>query len=255
MIKFFRKIRYNLMETGKTSKYLKYAIGEIILVVIGILIALQINNWNQERLTTREEYKALKNLKEDFNKNHEILTEVMKESTIGISSCLEMLKFTGSKQKPRNEHIFDSILNKIFISPAFKPINGTLDELINSGKLNIISNENLRKQLSTWHPHIEFVKERYDETNQNEKYTNEFMIANGSWLNADQLTTVNRTVKFPKSGFSVNNSDLLNKLEFENLIENMAIGFDNYLITLAETSTLLNDVLALINLEIEKFDD
>ena len=50
MIKFFRKIRYNLMETGKTSKYFKYAIGEIILVVIGILIALQINNWNEKRL-------------------------------------------------------------------------------------------------------------------------------------------------------------------------------------------------------------
>jgi hypothetical protein len=45
MIKFFRQIRFKLMETGKTSKYFKYAIGEIVLVVIGILIALQINNW------------------------------------------------------------------------------------------------------------------------------------------------------------------------------------------------------------------
>jgi len=50
MIKFFRQIRYNLMEQNKTGKYLKYAIGEIMLVVIGILIALSINNWNQNRL-------------------------------------------------------------------------------------------------------------------------------------------------------------------------------------------------------------
>lgn len=49
MIKFFRKIRQNLLSEGKTGKYLKYAIGEIILVVIGILIALQINNWNENR--------------------------------------------------------------------------------------------------------------------------------------------------------------------------------------------------------------
>ena len=48
MIKFFRKIRYDLME-NKTEKYFKYAIGEIILVVFGILIALQINNWNENR--------------------------------------------------------------------------------------------------------------------------------------------------------------------------------------------------------------
>ena len=49
MIKFFRKIRQDLLSKGKTGKYLKYAIGEIILVVIGILIALQINNWNEDR--------------------------------------------------------------------------------------------------------------------------------------------------------------------------------------------------------------
>ena len=47
MIQFFRKIRFNLMEKNKTGKYLKYAIGEIVLVVLGILIALQINNWNE----------------------------------------------------------------------------------------------------------------------------------------------------------------------------------------------------------------
>jgi len=59
MIKFFRKIRYDLMEKNKTGKYLKYAIGEIVLVVIGILIALQINNWNEERKTNSKERRML----------------------------------------------------------------------------------------------------------------------------------------------------------------------------------------------------
>ena len=49
MIKFFRKIRYQLLGEGKTGKYLKYAIGEIVLVVIGVLIALSINNWNEHK--------------------------------------------------------------------------------------------------------------------------------------------------------------------------------------------------------------
>ncbi|WP_282124317.1 hypothetical protein [Algibacter mikhailovii] len=60
MIKFFRKIRKNLLSEGKTGKYMKYAFGEIILVVIGILIALQINNWNQERLNNNDIRNKLK---------------------------------------------------------------------------------------------------------------------------------------------------------------------------------------------------
>ena len=62
MIKFFRKIRYNLMEQNKTGKYLKYAIGEIVLVVIGILIALSINNWNENRKEMQVQLQLLKEL-------------------------------------------------------------------------------------------------------------------------------------------------------------------------------------------------
>ncbi|HAT67789.1 MAG TPA: hypothetical protein DCS66_24850, partial [Flavobacteriaceae bacterium] len=66
MIKFFRKIRQNLISQGKTAKYLKYAIGEIALVVIGILIALQINNWNETRKEKKVETVILSILLEDL---------------------------------------------------------------------------------------------------------------------------------------------------------------------------------------------
>ena len=59
MIKIFRKIRQNLVMENKTGRYFKYAIGEIILVVIGILIALQINNWNEARLKSNKESQIL----------------------------------------------------------------------------------------------------------------------------------------------------------------------------------------------------
>ena len=66
MIKFFRRIRQNLIMENKTSKYFKYAIGEIVLVVIGILIALQINNWNENRKDKIKEHAYLTNLKKDI---------------------------------------------------------------------------------------------------------------------------------------------------------------------------------------------
>jgi len=71
MIKFFRKIRQNLLSEGKTGKYFKYAIGEIVLVVIGILIALQINNWNTNKINQSESKKFNQRLLNEFVGNLE----------------------------------------------------------------------------------------------------------------------------------------------------------------------------------------
>ena len=73
MIKFFRHIRRSLINQNKMGKYFKYAIGEIILVVIGILIALQINNWNQNRLNEDLESLYYKRLLDDVREEKQIL--------------------------------------------------------------------------------------------------------------------------------------------------------------------------------------
>ena len=74
-MKFYRKIRQKLLSEGKTSKYFRYAIGEILLVMIGILLALQVNNWNDRRIEAKREQTILKNLHAEFNDN---LTELQR---------------------------------------------------------------------------------------------------------------------------------------------------------------------------------
>jgi hypothetical protein len=93
MIKFFRKIRYDLMEINKTGKYLKYAIGEIVLVVIGILIALSINNWNESR-------KQEQNLKIVYH----LINNDLKKDNIEIDSILFNLK--------KREKILDKVMSQ-----------------------------------------------------------------------------------------------------------------------------------------------
>lgn len=75
MIKFFRHIRKSLVEQNKMSKYFKYAIGEILLVVIGILIALQINNWNENRKRLQKERELYLNIIKDLDEEHKVLQE------------------------------------------------------------------------------------------------------------------------------------------------------------------------------------
>ena len=73
MIKFFRNIRKNLVNEGKTSKYLKYALGEIVLVIIGILMALQINNWNENRKEQKLELYLLNQIKTDIQSDSSLI--------------------------------------------------------------------------------------------------------------------------------------------------------------------------------------
>ncbi len=77
MIKFFRKIRYELVEKNKTGKYLKYAIGEIILVMIGILLALQVNNWNENRKLDSKINSVFKIIKSDLVSDIETIDKVL----------------------------------------------------------------------------------------------------------------------------------------------------------------------------------
>jgi hypothetical protein len=105
MIKFFRKIRYDLMEKNKTGNYLKYAIGEIILVMIGILLALQINNWNEKRLQNQ----SLKNI-------YTIIAEDLKNDIADINVIL--------KNKKEIEPVFNKILDGLMIKENYNNCDG-----------------------------------------------------------------------------------------------------------------------------------
>src|SRR5210317_2353909 len=92
MIKFFRRIRQQLITDNKLSKYIIYALGEIILVVIGILIALQINNSNEDRKQRKQELHYLKNLKTDLNLNISELDKYIEVRNSRIESAKYVLE-------------------------------------------------------------------------------------------------------------------------------------------------------------------
>ena len=92
MIKFFRHIRKSLLMENKTAKYFKYAIGEIILVVIGILIALQLNNANEERKLKEKESHALTEIVSDLSHNVSELNKLVGNDTIALGRVGQQMK-------------------------------------------------------------------------------------------------------------------------------------------------------------------
>jgi hypothetical protein len=145
MIKFFRHIRQRLLSDGKTRKYFKYAIGEIILVVIGILIALSINNWNEQRKESVKEQAILKRLENEFGINKEQLLNKIKHRNDIIHNCTRLLEY----YKRPNKNSVDSILVYLssIVPTTFDPID---NDLVSSGNIEILKNEELKKLLINW---------------------------------------------------------------------------------------------------------
>jgi hypothetical protein len=128
------------MNQNKTTKYFKYAIGEIILVVIGILIALSINNWNEYRKEREEEQKTLQNILFDFKKATKELKELIEirdRQVVAIKTIYEIIE-TGTYSLNENE--VEKLLWLEMQSLTYNSQTDTLDMLINSGKINIITN-------------------------------------------------------------------------------------------------------------------
>lgn len=158
MIKFFRKIRYNLMETGKTGKYLKYAIGEIVLVVIGILIALQINNWNEKRKDSMKENHIVKSLYNELLDNSDYTQERMQELSSYIEGSANHLMIFCSKKQVNvsSDSLLTLIYNTFLAAPAYAPKVSTFNRTINNEEFNLIKHDSLKILLNEYQSILDF---------------------------------------------------------------------------------------------------
>lgn len=163
MIKFFRKIRQKLLSenlhgrpTGKFSQYLLYAIGEIFLVVIGILIALQINNWNEERKAEIKSIKYHTRLIEDLERTintTENLNQTAHKVLIAINHTIDLLI---SKQTPTAQDIENIDFALIWVNRFNFQLSelSTFDEMKSNGDINLIYNLETRKKLINFQEYV-----------------------------------------------------------------------------------------------------
>ena len=167
MIKFFRKIRYDLMEKNKTGKYLKYAVGEIVLVMIGILLALQVNNWNEERKDRRLEKEYIARLKGEMLKNLEGSTNQILYSSFQVANVDKLLSaLSGDTVYSNPEPLAVAIEHVGWLNPV-QYVNDVWNELINNGNIRLLKNDSLRDNLTSYHSKVLVVLNNNEEWHSN----------------------------------------------------------------------------------------
>ena len=167
MIKFFRKIRQKLLNENKFSKYLIYAIGEIILVVIGILIALAVNTQNEQRKEIKQEQIILKQLNDDYKANLVQLENKIEMRNKIISQSLDILNIASNSSTISTDSLTIRFAT-LFMDPTFDPIDINLES---TGNIKLIRNDSLKRLLSHWTSDIKAYVE--SEQIQHEHYISE----------------------------------------------------------------------------------
>lgn len=160
MFKFFRRIRRKLIDEGNLKKYVGYALGEILLVMIGILLALQVNNWNTERESNKEQRKYLIALHDEFQNN---LQEVNRNLTLCDSILIACLTIVNEKQEvdaAGELKLLKANQRAYRFPPKFIQSPGILSDLVNAGYLSKLHNQELRKQIQSWFAICQKVEEQ-----------------------------------------------------------------------------------------------
>ena len=255
MIKFFRRIRYDLLEKNKAGQYLKYAIGEIVLVVIGILIALSINNYNEDRILRKKEQTYLKGLQSDFlisEKKLENLINVLNKNYGAAKELLTVLDKdpTADQDTLLSQLGYDSFAYEI----AYNPNNALLDEMISSGSLREITNNELRRLLTTWNSTLESVKVQEEGLRtEREKIRDMFRRENASIRTAFDQTGISRKVMgIQNADENYSNLEIMKSREFENnvltfIVTAISLEQEHYLPLLNE----IQNIRSLIDSEIK----
>lgn len=220
MIKFFRRIRQNLLSEGKTTKYLKYAFGEIVLVVIGILIALQINNWNEDRKIRNAEIEILQNLKTELKFNLEELNKIHRQHRSEFEDGISILQLFGKDVSHVSELKLDSLISNAFSGYSFETKDGYIKSLIASNKIDYLQNPELKSFISSFES---MVLDANQEDGYVRRLLNErFWPATDGKLSAlNGISISERYQEFPKGTYSSDYEWFFNNREMEDLTANI----------------------------------
>ena len=145
MIKLFRHIRQSLIMENKTANYIKYAIGEIILVVIGILIALQINNWNEQKNEDKNANVLAQSMLDDLVKDSTALQSAIDFNTKKLEIINNFISILHTPRDTWDETEFYKHMYKVFETFPFSHTDGTYSQMKSSGTLRFFNQDLVNK--------------------------------------------------------------------------------------------------------------
>jgi hypothetical protein len=240
---------------NKTGKYFKYAIGEIILVVIGILIALQINNWNENRKIQiiHEKYYVL--LKKEALNNLANAKSAKAEIFKRMEAQAQIVKLIDTKLDTISEKNLSNLFaNVLFGFTRYQFENTVISEFKSSGELKNIQNDSIRNKLVKLEPLISSLRSQEANVKSDYESTREIMVSDGSTRTVIDDFGWNIAINTNEAPNKTSNKTVLKLKTFENrLLDYMGTTWNIYNSHYPRIEKHLNELVILIDEELENF--
>jgi len=217
MFSLMRNLRRSLIESNSMGKYILYAFGEVVLIVVGILAALWIDNWNQERQEVKREQFYLSGLKNEFEASLLKLDTLMAVNRKSYETAGQLLRQIPKASIQDEADISKMLIGALTYEIAYNPNNSLLMELINSGRLETFSSAELRKHLTSWDSFLESVHRQESNLRAQRQHAQDLLRGpEGSILTIAVYTGIASEMDLVRDGNLYSNLTLLKSREFEN---------------------------------------
>jgi len=235
------KIGSSAEASAKAGRYFKYAIGEIILVMIGILLALQVNNWNQNRIEQKEEKEIIAKLHADFKENKKVLKKFIGEVNNQMNAQETLMRLIGASKEELYKHSLDSIFYISFGATEVAFADNTIKNIMQSGKLNLLKNETITDLLYKWNTLSEIRKTRIAKL---DNWTNDklipYLLPKISFKQMDMNSNYSWA---GKSKIAPDFYPLFQEVEFENQLDNNLWHYQQVKERSLETDKLIDEII------------
>jgi hypothetical protein len=247
MLYFLRKARKQLLAENKVTRVFIYMIGEIILVMIGILLAVQVNNWNEERNARKEEQILLKGLKNEMTDNLAQIKDVISYNSRSKAAAGKLLAIYNADHRKLKSETLDSLFAEVQFAWTFNPRLGIVNSIKANSKIGTIQNHVTRGFITSFE---EMAKDAEEES-----LLTRSIIVDRYVLSVSRYISLNDRVRHigfytGESKFSSDYAGIFNDREIESLLTYIYIWRDNEIGELTQLRETLMTNLAIVGQDI-----
>lgn len=233
----------------RSGQYFLYAFGEIVLIMVGILLALQVSDWNQDRKDRVEEAAILVRLKTEFEENQELL-EDRKGFYIEIGDAMRsFLKILKPEPEEQPDELINEYMRLLDWEPSYTPNTAVIDPLIASGQITLIRNESLSYKLNTWPRALSVVEFNTDYLRQSLFSNMDFLSEFHPYKNVQWV--VDKDKGHPgASHFPFDQRRLLSSPKVESIVARARVDAESSVVRIDSLLRLQQEILDLIDEEL-----